>query len=180
MLGASASFLGTDKNNVLVLGAAKSGKSAFVSAAVTGAFSEGYRPTLGAELFVKDERGGGGGKGERVTLHLWSCGGHERFRPLIQQHYDGVKAAVLVYDMTDAASFEELSFWYNEMVRACPQAKLIIAGTKSDLFEQHAVTVDDGAAQARAWNIPHFACSARTGRNVDSVCRELAALVKVT
>lgn len=46
---------------------------------------------------------------EKITLRAWDCGGAERFRPLIQQHYQGIKGVIMMYDVTSDDSFQVVS-----------------------------------------------------------------------
>lgn len=59
---------------------------------------------------------------ESTPLSIWDCSGSERYRATLQQLYSGsddssAHGAVLMYDMTDERSFEELQYWYNEIMR---------------------------------------------------------------
>lgn len=114
---------------------------------------------------------------EKLTLNLWCCGGETRLRPLVQQLYEGARAALLVYSMGSAASFQELAYWYNEMRRAAPGAALVLVGTHSDAADRIRVTEDDGLKQARAWGVAHFAVSSATGRGVEELFAALARLL---
>ena len=59
---------------------------------------------------------------ESTSLSIWDCSGSERYRPTLQQLYSGggdppVHGAVLMYDMSNERSFEELQYWHNEIAR---------------------------------------------------------------
>ena len=92
------------KSKVLLLGASGAGKSALMQRSATvrsadlnmrcsrrisqSSFRERYLPTLGAELFSVETFH----KSDKSALSVWDCGGHERFRPIVQQLYSGAKA----------------------------------------------------------------------------------------
>lgn len=107
----------SDTHTVLVVGSLGCGKTALVSRLTNGKHVQQYRPTLGCELSEKEVRpvrradgltegepGTFGDSGEQSvyyeldhgaslgTVELWDCGGHERFRPLIQQLYRHAQA----------------------------------------------------------------------------------------
>lgn len=121
---------------------------------------------------------------EKTTLALWDCSGAERYRPTLQSLYsaasssDPVRGAMLFYDMTSTSSFAELSYWYNEMLRCCPGAALMIVGTKSDNVDALKIASEDGAKQAAEWGATHLTISAKTGLNVDGMCALMLALIK--
>lgn len=147
---------------MLVVGSAGCGKTAFLQKYVGGQFPKEYIPTIGTEVYVRDEifhnnnysvidrsnttkRRTDGEEDDHITLELWNCSGQERFRPLIQLQYPLVKGVLLLYDMTQSASFkEDLLYWYRETQLEMPDAKLVIVGCKSDLSNQIVVTEQDG------------------------------------
>lgn len=69
-------------------------------------------------------------------LHLWDTSGQERFRSLTDSHLQDLTtgdAIVVVYDVSDEASFEAVDRWVNEarhMAKGSPQ--IAILGNKSD------------------------------------------------
>eukprot|EP00823_Brevimastigomonas_motovehiculus_P004668 TRINITY_DN318_c0_g1_i1.p1 TRINITY_DN318_c0_g1~~TRINITY_DN318_c0_g1_i1.p1 ORF type:complete len:233 (-),score=94.05 TRINITY_DN318_c0_g1_i1:150-848(-) len=177
MLKISRAALSSKKLKVLVVGSAACGKSCLIQRAITGKFDEGeYVPTLGAELFLKDESH----DNEKTTIYMWSCGGDPRFRPIIQLQYENIKGVVLVYDMTNDKSFKELLYWHNEFLRVAPDVTMVLVGCKSDLSEKIKIAAEDGIKQAKEWGISHIATSAKTGTNVDQIFSSLLNVTSVS
>ena len=59
---------------------------------------------------------------KQVTLQIWDTAGQERFQSLGRAFYRGAEACVLVYDITNAKSFDNLSIWKQEfLVKAMPK-----------------------------------------------------------
>lgn len=56
-------------------------------------------------------------------------------------YYRNADAAVLVYDVTDADSFEMLQSWYHELQKNVPDCIIVLAGNKIDLDTQRKVRV---------------------------------------
>ena len=78
---------------------------------VEGKFSDQHVTTLQASFLTKRlQLPGGGGRGERVTLSIWDTAGQERFHALGPIYYRDADGAVLVYDITDADSFQKVNF----------------------------------------------------------------------
>lgn len=70
-------------------------------------FNQNFKPTIGAdfsnkELTLEDRV---------VTLQIWDTAGQERFQSLGSAFYRGADCCVLVYDVTNPMSFENLLNW---------------------------------------------------------------------
>ena len=51
-----------------------------------------------------------------LKFEIWDTAGQEKYRSLTQIFYKDASIAILVYDVTDEHSFEELeNFWYNQL-----------------------------------------------------------------
>ncbi|KAJ3128737.1 hypothetical protein HK101_005350 [Irineochytrium annulatum] len=149
---------------VIILGSVGCGKSALVQRSLTNTFMAEYQETFGAELAVKTTN-----ESKKYSLQLWSCGGHERYRALLEQFYSDIHAALLCFDMLSVASFQELPFWYNEVKRNAPNALIILVGTKTDEADSVAIKVQDAIKQAKEWNTEFRAVSSKSGHNVNEL-----------
>lgn len=64
-------------------------------------------------------------------VHVWDTSGQERFRPLVHSHLrdlDAGDAVVVVYNVTDAKSFEAVDHWVQkvqELARGSPQIAIL-------------------------------------------------------
>ncbi len=63
--------------------------------------------------------------GSKIKLQLWDTAGQERFRSLAPMYYRGALAALLVYDVTNVESFEEVKGWAEEL-RSNVETSLIV------------------------------------------------------
>jgi len=52
---------------------------------------------------------------QKVKLQIWDTAGSEQFRSLTPVYYKNAAAVCLVYDSTNATSFQNLSYWYQEL-----------------------------------------------------------------
>lgn len=55
-----------------------------------------------------------------LQLHVWDTAGQERFKTVTQSYYRMAHGIVLVYDITDRASFKALSAWFKEIITYTP------------------------------------------------------------
>ena len=79
-------------------------------------------------------------KNKAVTLSIWDTAGQERFHALGPIYYRDADGAVLVYDITEADSFQKVKSWVKELRKMLGQdVSLAIAGNKIDLQDQRRV-----------------------------------------
>jgi len=53
--------------------------------------------------------------GKRIKAQIWDTAGQERYRAITTAYYRGALGAMLVYDVTKAASFENVPRWLREL-----------------------------------------------------------------
>lgn len=81
---------------------------------VSAKFSSQYKATIGADFHPKEIQV----DDMSVTLQIWDTAGQERFQSLGHRFYRGADACILVYDVTNAASFQKLwTFWRGEFLK---------------------------------------------------------------
>ncbi|KAG8897537.1 hypothetical protein FRC01_011296, partial [Tulasnella sp. 417] len=117
---------------VVVMGSAGVGKTSLVQRYTTNTFSSTkIAATAGASFHVKKTVV----NGVPVRLQLWDTAGQERFRSLAPMYYRGSHAAVLVYDITNPSSFDDIRVWLEELKKNVPPESendmiIYIVGTK--------------------------------------------------
>jgi Ras-related protein Rab-1A len=75
----------------------------------------------------------------------WDTAGQERFRTITANFFRGSHAIVVVYDVTNAESFRNVSQWLEEVKKYAPtDVKLILLGNKIDLVDSRVVTNEEG------------------------------------
>ena len=67
---------------------------------------------------------------------IFDFGGQERFKALIPKFLGGANGVLLVFDLTNKNSFEQLEFWYNQVLEHGNGLNLpkLLVGSKSDLI----------------------------------------------
>ena len=78
-------------------------------------------------------------------MTIWDTAGQVKFRPLAHTYYKGAAGIILVYDVTDTNSFENMGYWLQKIrENADPDSQIIMLGNKVDLIND--IEVDqDGA-----------------------------------
>ncbi|XP_034243308.1 ras-related protein Rab-37 isoform X1 [Thrips palmi] len=113
----------------------------------------------------------------KVKLQIWDTAGQERFRSVTHAYYRDAHALLLLYDVTNKTSFDNIRAWLGE-IREYAQDDVVIMllGNKADCSER-VVRREDGERLAREYSVAFMETSAKTGLNVEvafmAVAREL-------
>jgi small GTP-binding protein len=148
---------------IVVVGASGVGKTAIVNHLITRTFKEESQPTIGVEfksysLSAEDEN---------VKLQIWDTAGQERFRSVSKAYFRNAAGAILVFDLTQRSTFEEVNVWINDLNTLClPNAVILLVGNKTDLVDDRAVSDTEAQEWAKRYNLEYLETSAKTGDNV--------------
>ncbi len=162
----------------IVVGDGGVGKTALTLRFSKGFFTEDYKMTIGVDFHVKtisiDTLEGP----IKCKLQLWDTGGQERFSSIRPMYYRGSLGSILVFDLTNSASFEHLPQWIEE-VRANIKSDIpvLLIGNKSDLTDQRAVSIEEINNFTRDFNLYYMETSAKTGDGVGDCFYILACLM---
>nr|KJB56992.1 hypothetical protein B456_009G150100 [Gossypium raimondii] len=124
---------------LVLLGDVGAGKSSLVLRFVKGQFVEFQESTIGAAFFsqtlaVNDAT---------VKFEIWDTAGQERYHSLAPMYYRGAAAAIIVYDITNQASFERAKKWVQELqAQGNPGMVMALAGNKVDLLDARKVAAE--------------------------------------
>ncbi|KAK4231360.1 ATP synthase regulation protein NCA2-domain-containing protein [Podospora fimiseda] len=117
--------------------------------------------------------------GKRVKLQIWDTAGQERFRTITTAYYRGAMGILLVYDVTDERSFNNIRTWFaNVEQHATEGVNKILIGNKCDWEEKRVVSTERGQALADELGIPFLEVSAKTNENIEKAFYSLAADIK--
>ncbi|KJR87929.1 Rab family, other [Sporothrix schenckii 1099-18] len=110
-----------------------------------------------------------------VRLQLWDTAGQERFRSLIPSYIRDSSVAVVVYDISNAKSFQNTRKWIDD-VRAerGNDVIIVLVGNKTDLNDKREVTTQQGEEEAKRNNLMFVETSAKLGHNVKQLFRRIA------
>ena len=86
--------------------------------------------------------------------------------------------ALIVYSITDKNSYDQLSFWINQVKEVNKDKQIIfgIAANKSDLFEEQLVSKEEGEKFAKEKNLSFFETSAKDHGSIDNVFMTLTKM----
>ena len=126
-------------------------------------WSDSYVTTIGVDFKIKTLDL----DGKSVKLQIWDTAGQERFRNIISSYYRGAQGIMLVYDITDLESFQNLNSWLIEIEKnASKNVYKILVGNKCDMESERKVTVEQGKDFASQYGMKFFETSAKEATNV--------------
>jgi Ras-related protein Rab-5C len=159
----------------VVLGDSGVGKSSFISRFVKQTFDDYTESTPAASFLSKSLVV----DGVEVKFNIWDTAGQERFHAIAKVYYRDAAAAILVYDITNAASYEGLKKWVKEL-RSTVGSDIAIAvvGNKEDLVEREAVDVVTAKRFAEVNHAAYCKSSAKTDYGIGEVFTQIVKLVK--
>ncbi|NVM18248.1 MAG: GTP-binding protein [Candidatus Lokiarchaeota archaeon] len=162
----------------IVVGDGGVGKTALTLRFSKGFFTEDYKMTIGVDFHVKTISIDTSEGPIKCKLQLWDTGGQERFSSIRPMYYRGSLGTILVFDLTNSASFEHLPQWIEE-VRANIKAEIpvLLVGNKSDLIDQRAVSAEEISKFTKDFNLYYMETSAKTGDGVGDCFYILACLM---
>ncbi|CAA3005373.1 ras-related RABD2a [Olea europaea subsp. europaea] len=109
----------------------------------------------------------------------WDTAGQERFRTITSSYYRGAHGIIIVYDVTDQESFNNVKQWLNEIDRyASESVNKLLVGNKCDLADNRAISYDTAKAFADEIGIPFMETSAKNATNVEQAFMAMAADIK--
>ena len=144
---------------ILLIGDAGVGKSSILLRFTDDAFEEHLASTIGVDFKVKTVQLGG----KTVKLTIWDTAGQERFRTLTSSYYRGCHGIILVFDVNERSSFDNLKQWLDELelYSTTAHSSKLLVGNKIDL-EDRQVTEQEATDFARQQAMMYLECSART------------------
>ncbi|THG01581.1 hypothetical protein TEA_029761 [Camellia sinensis var. sinensis] len=117
--------------------------------------------------------------GKTIKLQIWDTAGQERFRTITSSYYRGAHGIIIVYDVTEMESFNNVKQWLNEIDRyANDTVCKLLVGNKCDLVENKVVDTQTAKAFADELGIPFLETSAKDSINVEQAFLTMAGEIK--
>ena len=106
---------------VVIIGESGVGKTCIISRFIQDTFNPSEVPTLSAS-FVEKTIEFKEYDGKEIKFLIWDTAGQERFRSIGKIFYNEAKAVIMVYDITNEKSLEEIKkYWYNQIIEHSPK-----------------------------------------------------------
>ncbi|MFX0146972.1 MAG: Rab family GTPase [Candidatus Hodarchaeota archaeon] len=155
---------------IVIFGDAGSGKTTLTKRYMNGVFIPDTRMTIGVDFETKDLKF----NGIHVKLMVWDFAGEERFRFILPKYIRGAMGGILLYDITNYASFSHVFDWLSVIRETNEDFPILLIGTKTDLSSLREITYTEGLRLSKSRGLDGFIeCSSKTGENVEKVFEDL-------
>ncbi len=152
----------------IIIGDPGVGKTSMILQFTNKAFRRSYIPTIGANISEKI-----------VFLHdtifqmiLWDLAGQSKFQKIRSLYYNGAQCVIMVFDLTNPESFENMKNWYSDVKSAFSNfddLEVVMCGNKCDLTDEIQISQESALSLATELNIGYLETSARIGKNIDKI-----------
>uniref|UniRef100_K7LVB3 Ras-related protein RABD1-like n=1 Tax=Glycine max TaxID=3847 RepID=K7LVB3_SOYBN len=160
---------------LLLIGDSSVGKSCLLLRFADDSYVDSYISTIGVDFKIRTVEL----EGKTVKLQIWDTAGQERFRTITSSYYRGAHGIIIVYDVTEMESFNNVKQWLNEIDRyANDTVCKLLVGNKSDLVDNKVVDSLTAKAFADELGIPFLETSAKDSINVEQAFLTMAAEIK--
>ncbi|MFW9929090.1 MAG: GTP-binding protein [Candidatus Thorarchaeota archaeon] len=175
---------------ILIVGDGNVGKTALRQRYLGGTFVSSYFRTVGADFGIKYINLNLNEQQFNIKAQLWDLSGQPHFSSVRPMFYKGGHGFILVFDITNHESLENLENWILEAEKVIKIADLpiIILGNKIDLkttinetsFEQDCEKTANDLSErifGQKGKIKYYFTSALTGEMVDKAFDEMGTLI---
>jgi len=156
---------------LLLIGDSGVGKTCILFRFSDDAFNTTFISTIGIDFKIKTIEL----RGKKIKLQIWDTAGQERFHTITTSYYRGAMGIMLVYDITNSKSFDNIAKWLrNIQEHANEDVEKMILGNKCDMEDKRVIPKERGEAIARENGIRFLETSAKTNVNIDRAFIELS------
>ena len=152
------------KIKIIVVGDSGVGKTNLINRFASDKFDINSKATIGVEFVYKTLKI----NKEVIKVEVWDTAGQERYKAITSSYYKGAKGAIIVYDITNEDSFNNVESWMNEVTKkGKTDMQFLLVGNKKDLVNDRKVTEQKGIDKAKELNMNLFEASALEKTNVN-------------
>lgn len=151
------------------------GKSALLLRFADNTYTESYTTTIGVDFKTRTlecDR-------KKIKLQIWDTSGQERFRTITSSYYRGSHGIVVVYDVTNEESFNNVKHWFQEVDKyAMDNVNKLLVGNKCDQSSEKVVPYDEAKELADSLGVQYMETSAKNAHNVEQAFGTIAQDIK--
>ncbi|VDN83291.1 Uncharacterized protein BM_BM5972 [Brugia malayi] len=159
---------------LLLIGDSGVGKTCILYRFSDDAFNTTFISTIGIDFKIKTIEL----KGKKIKLQIWDTAGQERFHTITTSYYRGAMGIMLVYDITNAKSFDNIAKWLRNIdEHASEDVEKMLLGNKCDMAERRVVSRERGEKIANDHGIRFLETSAKANIQIDKAFYDLAEAI---
>ena len=159
--------------HLVTLGDTKVGKTSLILRYIDNFFNMNYLSTIGIDSKIKKITLS---NGEEIKVKISDTAGQERFKSIASNYMKKANGILLVYDITDKLTFDNINKWAEEINKDEEKTKpILLIGNKSDKSDERVVTKEEGEEFAKkcCGGIKFYETSCKTGENVEEAINDL-------
>jgi small GTP-binding protein len=127
-------------------------------------FDPSEKLSIGVDFYVKTIEF----NGKTIKLQIWDVGGEERFRFLLSTYCLGANAAMIIYDITNPKTLDQITEWTKVVREKTSDIPIMLIGNNLDLEKFRKFERDEGIEIVKKYNLSSYSeISTKTGRNVE-------------
>ncbi|XP_068133626.1 ras-related protein Rab-28 isoform X1 [Hyperolius riggenbachi] len=161
---------------IVILGDGACGKTSLAMRFAQESFGKQYKQTVGLDFFLKRITLPGN---LNVTLQVWDIGGQTIGGKMLDKYIYGTQGVLLVYDVTNHQSFENLEDWFSMVKKVNEDSEtqpfIALVGNKIDLEHMRTVKADKHQRFCQENGLGSFFVSAKSGDSVFLCFQRVAA-----
>ena len=150
---------------ILLLGDSTVGKTCFLLRYVDDSFLDLHMATIGLDYRLKtlilEEQ-------KIVKVQLWDTAGQDKFRAITRNYYKGASGIILIFDVTNVKSYENIKKWINEIKEEISEkVAIVLIGNKIDNVQERKISKEQGDKLASEIGVKFLETSAKTGEGIN-------------
>ena len=158
---------------VVLIGNSGVGKTSIINQYITNVFNEEQLTTTGAtystkKLFIES-------KNKTISFEIWDTAGQEKYRSLTKMFYKDSSIVIMVYDITNEESFNDIkNYWFEEVINNINENVIMaIVGNKNDLIENEKVNEEEVKNFANEKGMHYAFISAKMKNGIDELFKDI-------
>jgi Ras-related protein Rab-1A len=155
---------------LLLIGDSGVGKSSILNRFTENYFHENYISTIGVDFKISHMKI----NDKNIKLQIWDTAGQEKFKTIVSSYYRNSHGIIVVYDITNIDSFNNVKNWLDEIYKYSPNnIKILLVGNKCDL--KYGRQVDREVAEDYAFlnNLLFIETSAKNAINIEEIYNKI-------
>ena len=149
---------------ILLLGSIAVGKTAILSRYIKNEFLDIHKCTIKCDFQLKVVNVN---NTTQAKLNIWDTCGDEKFRAITRQYYNDAHGILLIYDISNRDTFDDIEKWVEDIKNSAPvDCVIFLIGNKSDLIDKRQVTYQEGKNKAEELGLLFNEVSAKNGDNI--------------
>ena len=156
---------------LILIGSSNVGKTSIIKQLTSQEFNDNFISTIGVhfytkKLFIDDKK---------IEFLIFDTAGIEKFKSVTKNYYKNCNVCIIVFDVTDKQSFEDVFEWFKFYKENCSKEnnKIFLFGNKIDKKFERSVNAEEIDDFCKRNNLIYYETSAKDGKNINDVFKNV-------